>query len=241
MEVTRTRCNASGCTKEASFVCPYCHQEEENQSKDTQHEGRYCSNECFKLSWPTHKTIHKPAAAGDLSALDADDVLALDMAMAGATIGRQRSRSTSAISCRYNEPVDREGNPIALDVHDHNNNNDNDNEDEQEQDDLDVNPLPPPVIDNSTVNHDLTGDLTGNLTGRGSNIIGASYHNLIPPLPPHLPNYYPWQTTYPQVDTLTFVTPDLTNHLPLRLLSHQLIASSPSSRHLSSFTVAAVG
>jgi hypothetical protein len=40
--ITRTPfiCSATGCIKEALFVCPYCHQEETEN-----HEGRYCSKE----------------------------------------------------------------------------------------------------------------------------------------------------------------------------------------------------
>ena len=198
------------------FVCPYCHQDEtENHSKDTPHEGRYCSKECYQQSWSSHKLTHKPATtAKNMSAGQSEDlalkemiVMASDM-MTSSPIGRQRSRSTSAISCRYDE-----------------------GEEELETDDLDVNPIPPlPIPDNnlttlvvdvdstlvdSTLIENLSaGKVSGNVSvgnvsagnvpvpERSSNIIGASYHNLIPPPPPYLPNYYPWQTTYPQLQLL---------------------------------------
>ena len=133
-------------------------------------------------------------------------MMASDM-MASSPIGRQRSRSTSAISCRYDE-----------------------GEEELETDDLDVIPTPPPpipdnnlttvvdvdstLVDSTLVENLSAGKVSGNVSvgnvsagivpvpERGSNIIGASYHNLIPPPPPYLPNYYPWQTTYPQLRLL---------------------------------------
>jgi len=171
--ITRTPfiCSATGCIKEALFVCPYCHQEEtENHSKDE--EGRYCSKECYQLSWPSHRTKHKP----DTTAL-LDEMVVMDNDKASNTIGRQRSRSTSAISCRFDE----------------------DEKEELEVDDLDMTiPTSPPIPDNLIVD----STLAENVNERSSNIIGASYHNLIPPPPPYLPNYYPWQSTYPQLQLL---------------------------------------
>ena len=188
------------CGIKGSILCSQC---ANIVHEDIQLKGTYCSNECFKLSRPSNKTMQKPTAT-EMTDIEAEEAAAMD-----STIGRQRSRSTSAISCRFCELVDGEGNPIDLNVHGE--------EEDPEQDDLDVAPLPPPILTNPTTDHHVTenstGDVTGNASGHSSNIIGASYHNLIPPPPPYLPNYYPWQTTYPQVQTLILAFP-LTYTIP---------------------------
>jgi len=45
-------CSGNGCTKDnASFLCPKCNEKGISTF--------FCSQECFKLNYSTHKTIHK--------------------------------------------------------------------------------------------------------------------------------------------------------------------------------------
>ncbi|PVU97972.1 hypothetical protein BB560_001488 [Smittium megazygosporum] len=46
----KNKCSREGCSKDASFQCPVC--------LKLKLDGYFCSQECFKLVWPSHKLLH---------------------------------------------------------------------------------------------------------------------------------------------------------------------------------------